>query len=93
MQLPCCGYNRVKSVNMVFIEPQSKSQGPAGRALTSLGLRDPCQVPWRDGCAGPWRAVAFPWGVVQGQWMASPALNICYEKSLGVKAQDSKPPL
>lgn len=31
MQLPCCGYNRVKSVNVGFIEPQSKSQGPGGR--------------------------------------------------------------
>lgn len=34
-----------------------------------------------------------PWGVVHGQRMASPALNICYEKSLGVEAQDSEPPL
>lgn len=28
--------------------------------------------------------MAFPRGVVHSQWMASPALNIRYEKSLGV---------
>lgn len=61
--------------------------------MASLGLRDPCQVPWKGRCAGPWRAVAFPWGVVHGQYMVSPGLNICCEKSFRVRAWDSEPPL
>lgn len=54
-----CGYNRVTSVHMVSIEPQSQSQGPSGKE-SSLGLRDLCQVPWRGECAGPRRARASP---------------------------------
>lgn len=48
--------------------------------MASLGLRHPCQVPWRGGCAGPRRAVAFFWGVVCG-WL--PQILLCYESLWG----------
>lgn len=53
-----CGHNRVKSVHMVFIEPQSESQGPGEGRPPLASLRDLCRVSRRGGCADPWRV---PW--------------------------------
>lgn len=58
-----CGHNRVKSVHMVFIEPQSESQGPSGRG----------DLPWPQGpLSSPpkrWvcRSLEGPLGAVYGQ--------------------------
>lgn len=75
-----CGHNRVKSVHMVFIEPQSESQGPGeGRPPLVSGtfVKSPeevgVQIPGGSPGCSPQPVDGFP------------SFNICYKKSLEVR--------
>lgn len=59
MQLPCCGYNRVESVNMVFIEPPNDSQGPGGSPGPPLAAGTWSSPQERRVCRSR-RTMAFP---------------------------------
>lgn len=52
MQLPCCGYNGEKCEHGFYRTTKEKS-GARREGVSSLGLRDPCQVPREVGVRVP----------------------------------------